>query len=527
MSDWKEQLTRVLDGVASEEDIAGLVDVLRDDEDARVEAGNYLELHGQLAVALEDELVRERRVKGIMDSLSEEDREGFVRGVKRRISRPQRVMGRLAVAAVLMLPLAGVWFVVSGRGDADLMATVTRIENIEWGELDQEDEGNELAAGSLLRFKSGLIELDLDGRGRLIVEGPAHLEFPEAGRAILKRGRIVMRATKAGHGYRVETPQGSIVDLGTEFGVSVGSDGLVETHVLEGHVEAIGDDGESVTLREDDALQLGPGGGQRIEVDASQFYTQMPPEHSGGNSYVHWSFDDGEGLLSRANRHRIGGADADFVFYAMDEGRAPMWIEGVFGSGLKLDGRGGYAESNFRGIGGGKPRTVCFWVKVPEDSSQNEGYGMLSWGQYRHEGPGEVWQIATNPNEWDGPLGCLRVGIYGGQAVGTTDLRDGEWHHVAVVLYGGSQPDVGTHVMFYLDGESEPVSRRALRAVRTEVDVVNHGVWLGRNVTYVKSNPDHIHGGFFRGEMDEVYIFDGVLDREEIVRIMEKNEVPR
>ncbi len=62
------------------------------------------------------------------------------------------------------------------------------------------------------------------------------------------------------------------------------------------------------------------------------------------------------------------------------------------------------------------------------------------------------------------------VCMHEGQVVGDTDLRDGEWHHVAVVLYGGSLPNVGTHVMLYLDGDPEPVSRRSLREVKTKIE---------------------------------------------------------
>ena len=87
-------------------------------------------------------------------------------------------------------------------------------------------------------------------------------------------------------------------------------------------------------------------------------------------------------------------------------------------------------------------------------------------------------------------------------------------------MYGGSQPNVGTHVLLYVDGEQEQVSRRALQEVHTEVDRAKHGVWVGRNVSYQQSNPKHAHGGFFRGGVDELYIFDSALSQKDLKELM-------
>ena len=234
-------------------------------------------------------------------------------------------------------------------------------------------------------------------------------------------------------------PRGAaVIDHGTEFGVSVADDGVVETHVLEGRVESVAGGGARVMLEEDDALRLGPVGGERIEMDAGGFYTSVPPRSASPPRFIRWPLDEGRGLLSRAAVHGLGGGPAEMVFHAIDQGGAPAWVDGVHGAALGFDGKGSYAESGFPGIGGGEARTVAFWVKVPTDFSIREGFGILSWGQHRSEGLGEVWQVSVNPLVEDGPVGRLRVGLHGGQVVGSTDLRDGEWHHAAVVLYGGS-----------------------------------------------------------------------------------------
>jgi hypothetical protein len=233
------------------------------------------------------------------------------------------------------------------------------------------------------------------------------------------------------------------------------------------------------------------------------------------------------GGLDRAVVSGYWPGSHDMVLEAMDEGKVPARVAGLFGSALAFDGKGGFAESAFRGIGGQEPRTVSFWVKVPQDFSVREGFGIVSWGSIEPDGFGQAWQISINPLPKDGPIGCLRVGAHGGQIVGKTDLRDGRWHHVAAVLYQASRPDIGKHVLIYLDGQLEPISRRALRELNTRVDDAAHGVWLGRNISYKSSLPDHQHGGFFRGEVDEVFIFAGALGQAEIRHLMETNELPK
>jgi len=525
MKDDMETLARLVEGQLNDEELGALIKALRSDPEVLGQARRLVALHGQMGVVLEGDLSSERRVDSVLKAIRDSDGDKFTSGVKRRLLVGRAGRRALAIAALLMLVGVGVWMTGFRVSRVEPMATVQRSENIDWGVVEGPGVGSDLSKGSVISFRSGLVELDLSGRGRMVVEGPAHLEFPEAGLAVLKRGRIVMRATKKGHGYRVETPRGSVIDLGTEFGVSVGADGLVETHVLEGSVEAVGGDGERMTLVQDDGLRFGETGSERIEMDGGQFYTQMPPRRTESLGFIHWSFDEGAGLFSVPTSGGMDAGGSDMVFHAMDRGRAPRWEEGMFGTALGFDGRGAFAESGFPGIGGDKPRTVCFWVKVPDDFSTRQGFGIVSWGQYSENRPGEVWQISVNPLVKSGPIGRLRVGLHAGQVVGETDLRDGQWHHVAVVLYGGSQPNVGTHVMLYLDGEPEPVSRRALREVRTKVEEADHGVWLGRNVTYIRSAPRHQHGGFFRGAVDELFIFDSALSLDEVREVMESNRV--
>ena len=146
---------------------------------------------------------------------------------------------------------------------------------------------------------------------------------------------------------------------------------------------------------------------------------------------------------------------------------------------------------------------------------------MVSWGKWAHDDPGAVWQISVNPFSEDGPVGRLRVGVHGGMAIGSTDLRNDRWHHVAVVLYPSENPEFGQHVLLFVDGVLDPVSRRILGVIDTNTKEASHGVWLGQNINIDSKNR------FFRGALDEVYIFDAALSQEDIRALMQRNEPPR
>lgn len=509
-------------GEATEAQSAELLALLGEDAALLELARKQNAVHALLSVELEDEWTTETRLQSVADAVAAADSNQFVDAVGRRLGRRRWRQRAMAAAALVVIGLLSGIYLIQQGAVPSTMATLQQADGVQWSS-DVLDHGSTLAAGASLEIDQGMLELDLAGRGRLIVEGPARLDFPAAGRAVLHQGRVVMRATEKGHGYQIETPQGNIIDIGTEFGVTVDDDGLVETHVIEGRIEAIPTRGQAVLLLGNDALKMGPEGGEPIAADAGEYYTLMPPPHGRNPKFIHWGFDEAAGEVAHSQGELAAkiGAHAEMRFYAVAPSPGPTWVAGPkseSGSALSFDGQGSYAESAYRGIGGGQPRTVCFWLKVPEDFSVKQGFGIVAWG--RHARPGEVWQLSVNPLEQDGPIGRLRLGLIGGQVIGSSDLRDGRWHHIAVVMYGGSQPNVGTHVILYVDGERERVSRRALQEVRTEIDEAEHGVWVGRNSSAKPGKRNVVNGGFFRGELDELYIFDAALSQGELRQLM-------
>lgn len=424
-----------------------------------------------------------------------------------------------AAAAVALA--AGSWWVVRSLVPE---ARIIRMESATWSVGGGSPKVGDGLNSRRLQLASGLVELKFARGATVIVEGPADFEVLGSQHAYLHRGRAVTRLVKGTKGFVLDSPRGRLVDQGTEFGVSVGASGDTEVHVLEGKVEATPTHQQAVQLSVNQAARMTSQRVEQFAADAGGFITDLPPLTPGPIDFLHWSFDEGQGKVSVNTGNGLGEPQAKAILRTYPEGAAgPQWIPGKFGSGLSFNGQDDFVECEFPGIPGGEPRTVAFWVKVPRDWTIEGGYGIVNWGTHK---PGLAWQISVNPQEKEGPIGRLRLGVHDGFVVGTTDLRDDRWHHCAVVMYGGHRPDSATHILLYLDGELEPAARKAVQEIRTQIDGADaHNMWLGRNLAYAGPGTGYSMGKFFRGGVDEVFVFNVALDLTQIRSLMKYNSV--
>jgi hypothetical protein len=88
-----------------------------------------------------------------------------------------------------------------------------------------------------LRLVSGEVEMLFASGGVAVVNGPAVFEPIAADALRLTSGAVRCRCPRPGTELRVETPTGTVIDLGTEFAVSVGADAAMRVAVIEGSVQ--------------------------------------------------------------------------------------------------------------------------------------------------------------------------------------------------------------------------------------------------------------------------------------------------
>lgn len=428
-------------------------------------------------------------------------------------------------AMAACIPLAFVLLVTfSDLFQSNKIGTVSKVVAVNYEET-RVVEGNRVAVGEY-QLSQGYAEITLDSGVVLLLEAPVRLQFRSLERIELSEGNLVARVPPQATGFTVDTPSSRIVDLGTEFGVRVEKSGESQVHVLDGEVKVRASETEDFELIVENQAR-GFDLQQQVAIVESQprrFMRTLPGKSAENPDYLHWSMDEDSEVEITCTGPGINGVSYPAKKRSIDgTGVGPDFIEGKFGRGIYFDGETSWLETEYPGVGGSKPRTIAFWVKVPVDFSDNEGFGMLSWGL-----PDvlSAWQISANPLEVSGPLGRIRIGTNQGEIVGTTDLRTDAWHHVAVVLFGGESADLSTHVLIYIDGELEGSAFKSIAEVDTDLDhPKSKPLIMGRNIGFSNPRNELQVRRFFRGGLDEVFIFDSALDQKSIRQLMGQNRL--
>ena len=519
----EELLAKAMQGDLSPDGAEALLEACRSDEELRRRFVRLMQIERMAGLALEDDgdvFVREFRYRA--EAKRDDEFSAEVASRLRRRSVLKWCAGWSAVAAILILS-----FVFLLNRDAGPVVEIVRIEASDW-----DGESKVLEVGDRIAFDEGLVELNFRTGVRVVLEAPADFEVTGKNQGFLHHGKLVAEVIdETAHGFVIDGPSGRLVDLGTVFAVAVDKRGEMEVHVIEGLVDATASGGETKRLEENQAMRMVAGKGSSMEADVSKFVTRMPDYQDAPPRYVRWGFDERTDSMVKNTGSGLAEAEGHLKSFS-GKGNGPRRVSAPFGKGLEFDGQDSFFETDFPGISGSQPRTVAFWVRVPRNFNEKQGYGIINWGKVRI--PGGAWQISANGTERDGPLGRLRIGTHWGQVIGTTDLRDGEWHHCAVVMYGAEKgkPNTATHVLLYVDGKLEPAARKSVQQVdtvtATKGDGVSHGVWMGRNLGYEYAGAPSAKafGRFFRGVIDEMVICDMAMNQVQILRLIKENRMP-
>lgn len=538
-SEHEKLIARAVGGILDRDERARLIAACKADPAVMRELKSHVEMERLLAFHAQEEsdpAVFAAEVRSRLEPEPVEPDERFAEGVLVKLPPPaggsrwyRASAGWLAAAAVLCV-IGFFALRPGGSGAGPTLAKVARIEAAAWaGPQAALATGQSLGAGTV-RVESGFVALRFAQGAEVILEGPAELEVTGPNEAVLRRGSVTADVPPSAVGFTLRNGAGRVVDLGTRFAMRVAPDGGTEVHVIEGSVLANAAGGRAREVREHQAVRLRDGVAEDIAALPQAFVTALPERRPGPVNFLHWRFDENAGRLAAHRGGGLGAGSSDYdAVFRTHRSDAPgvQWASGVFGSGVYFDGNDGWLETGFPGIGGAQARTVAMWVKLPSDWDADHGYALAHWGTFPVAG--EAWQVSINPgdpSDMGAPAGRLRVGTHLGFAVGTTDLRDGKWHHVAVVMYGGGRPDVATHILMYVDGRLEPAATKTARSINTNIASRDAAKFqLGRNLHSPSGDtgPLAARRHFFRGWLDEVFIFDEALTLEQIRDLMTRN----
>lgn len=411
---------------------------------------------------------------------------------------------------------------------SNFVARLTGARNSEWTSAALLP-GAHLKKGQMLELSAGYAEITFDSGARVVLEGTGSLEINSAWNATLRHGTLKASVPPEALGFRLSNAAVDVVDLGTEFTMIADALGT-EVFVLKGEVEAApraAAEVETILLRENESRRFEATGVSRVSDSARKFALFHEPlaleRLRLATRIVHWSLDEPSGAVLHADSSDPVPAVFDGELHA-DAAAEAVRIEGRQGRALRFDGRF-YARARVPGISNSTPHTISFWVRVPEDAALSDAYSMVTWTTRSRKLGNRHAGINWNRDRTEGPLGVLRTDFGGGHALGTTSLRDGRWHHIAVCFApGDDHPDTPVQVRQYVDGRLESstvIPGRTRGPAVAENPALTDIVWLGRRL-----GPNGPRADRFRGDLDELFITDRGLEPQEIVSLMNDNRLP-
>jgi hypothetical protein len=409
---------------------------------------------------------------------------------------------------------------------ADSVAVIVRSTGARWESGNGRDprEGDLLPKGRL-RVREGRVILSMLNGVTVIVEGPADFELVSIDRIACYSGKLRARVPEGAEGFVISGPGSAVVDMGTEFGVNVKSDGKSRGKVFEGEVEAavLGLSGtlrrSQVVKQENEAFEIDPGSGligpltgQEDFVAPSNLVAPplaLAPGYRGlvleSRPRCYWRFESA-----------VGGGIPNEV-----PGRPPLVVNGpirlaetstnnrcaVFGPGqhdqyLRMDElwkpekSPGYAiELWFLSETIGQAALVS--MVAPKDSTHHLSLVELtSANRLTLFRPASVRFLYRWPTGRGGGDNMFSGDIY-------VPYR---WHHLVAQVSGD-------RMELYLDGVSQ-----ASQSIASSGSTAPCQLILGRLTTLLQSNDLH-HTGYrrpFVGLMDEVALYDRPLTADEV-----------
>ena len=165
------------------------------------------------------------------------------------------------------------------------VAIVTRLVDVTWAANQIPLEVGDALSPGRLAIDSGYAQIEFFCGATVVVEGPAELDLQSSLLARIQSGRLRAQVPPAARGFSLEYDDMRVVDLGTEFGLSVSPEGA-NVQVFDGEVELRQPSSANRLLSKGEALVR--------NADGEYSKTEMTPNH----------FLDIKALESRAGDQR-------------------------------------------------------------------------------------------------------------------------------------------------------------------------------------------------------------------------------
>ncbi len=414
-----------------------------------------------------------------------------------------------------------VWHPALKKGTTSrAVAMLNRTVDAQWSAQGEMMRSSAPLEPGWLRLESGSAQVVFYSGARVVIEGPAEIQLISQNEAVCRLGRMVADVPPQARGFRVRTPNTTVTDLGTSFGLEV-KDRSTELHVFKGTVELQPAAGTGKqTLREGAGALVETLGPLRLLVSnpgafVSLFEMQARSVAAQSLRYDRWR--DTSGRLNR---------DPSLILHLEFENEPPshwqlnnsghrkeavsdatlvgcQWTEGRWPEKRALEFQNVNDRVRVTIPGEFQSLTLAAWVRVQGLDRQFNSLFMCDGLD-----PGTVHWLIRH----DGVLGLTLKGPGRGnfQIVTSPPVltlnRLGLWTHLAVVVDGNAK-----RAVHYVNGI--PVSEKKLTlGPPYHLGAAELGNWNAKD--FAGDDPSLIRN--FSGAMDEFCLFGRVLSEAEI-----------
>ncbi len=240
-----EQVSRYLDGRATEEEVADLEKLMLETPQLRADFLEYAKLDAALPAA----------VVGNNKLLTLEKPAG---------DQAWRKWVPFGIAATLAILLGGLLWKVTQQNDNQppVIGHFAELKDCRWMDVTASVKiGDNIYLGQRIDLSAGSAQILFNTGARLELIGPVIANTQDANSLFLSMGEASLVAeTEEAKGFTITTPSTTFVDISTAFTARVSADGLSRLDVSEGEVDVIlGKDGNSTRLRAGEVLYVEPG----------------------------------------------------------------------------------------------------------------------------------------------------------------------------------------------------------------------------------------------------------------------------
>ena len=232
-----EQIQAYLDGTASEADLQAVAKAVRNDP----AAASLLARHTLLRELLEDHYADGNELASLHPAAVITNQSGFASQAGRH--QPGRVAATTAIAALLVVVAFGWggWLPKATDDASPAVPTVAVVARhtpaLQWeGTAGPLTHGTSLPAGPV-KIGTGSLSLLLSSGVELTVDGPAEFDLQSDMQVLLAKGHMHAVVPEGAEGFAIEAAGLRVVDLGTEFEVTMPADGRPLVAVNRGAVE--------------------------------------------------------------------------------------------------------------------------------------------------------------------------------------------------------------------------------------------------------------------------------------------------